>query len=430
MTRSKLTKIADHVHRIDYCGMYVDLITTSEGVVRIGSMPDITKFLSEHGVQEKFVVVPEWQVSMAGDNRTGEEFVLWQAQIRNDDLLKDYVGLSKNINQLHNNLESIFPYFFDDTRLFIEKKNWLSRWFRPNISEPRFSHENLEIQCSTDNVLIFDNKQLIYDQSQLAISINPDHAIESLLSTVPRQSSTWDCLEIIPIGCGNGIYETTASTIVGYDDQTIWIDPCGYPAYALARHNIHWDDITHFLFTHNHDDHIQGLSACLQRARKHKRKLNLLIADSVFKVIEKQFSPLFPDLKSLVNIQNLKPGTLLQLGPIEIESRWNHHIIPYGTVGLKISAGNKCFGFSGDTKYDERLNSILKRPELGADWFSDCDLIFHEIEFDNPDSVHSYWKEVVALQKAIPGKVLGYHCPYRDDSPFELAKEGQHYKLS
>lgn len=429
MNRSKITNIADRVHRIDYCGMYVDLITTSEGIVRIGSMPDITKFLSEHGVREKFVVVPEWEVSMAGDNRTGEEFVLWQAQIRNDNFLKDYVGLSKNVNQLHNNLESIFPYFFDDKRLSIVKKDWLSNWFRPNFAEPIYSHGNLKIECSTDNILVYDKNQLIYDQSQLVKAINPDKAIESLLSTVPRNSSRRDYLEIIPIGCGNGIYETTASTIIGYDNQTIWIDPCGYPAYALARHNLHWDDVTHFLFTHNHDDHIQGLSACLQRARIQKRRLNLLVAESVYKVIEKQFSPLFPNLKDLVNLQKLQPCSPLQLDQIKIESRWNHHIIPYGTIGLKISAGGKCFGFSGDTKYDEKLNAVLKRPELNAAWFSDCDLVFHEIEFDNPDSVHTYWKEVEALQRAISGKVLGYHSPHLENSPFELAKEGHHYRL-
>ena len=429
MNRSNLTKIANQVQRIDYCGIYVDIVTTSKGIVRIGSMPDITKFLTEHGIQDKFVVVPEWQVSMAGDNRTGEEFVLWQAQIENSDLLKDYVGLGKNIHQIQQNLERIFPYFFDKERLSIVRKEWLSNWFRPNIAEPHYSNGNLEIQCSPHNVIVYDKKQIIYDQNQFVADFNADNAIESLLSTIPKKDSEWACLEIVPIGCGNGIHETTASTIVGHGDKTIWIDPCGYPAYALARHNIHWDDITHFLLTHNHEDHVQGLSACLQRARKHRRKINLLVAESVFHVIEKQFSPLFPDLKNLVKVQQLKPGTPLDFGTLKIESRWNHHIIPYGTIGLKISAGGRSFGYSGDTKYDEKLNSILKRPELDAEWFSDCDLVFHEIEFDNPNSVHTYWKEVEALQQAISGKVLGYHSSYIDDSPFQLVKEGHHYRL-
>ena len=88
---------------------------------------------------------------------------------------------------------------------------------------------------------------------------------------------------------------------------------------------------------------------------------------------------------------------------LKIQSRWNHHILPYGTVGLKISAGGKCFGYSGDTKYDETINTVLKREELTAAWFAPCDLVFHEIEFNNPSSVHAHWKQVESLQRAISG---------------------------
>jgi hypothetical protein len=76
MSRSQLTNITETVQRIEYCGMYVDLVSTSEGMVRVGSMADIAKFLEEHGFCEEFVVLPDWEVSLAGDNRTGEEFIL------------------------------------------------------------------------------------------------------------------------------------------------------------------------------------------------------------------------------------------------------------------------------------------------------------------------------------------------------------------
>jgi ribonuclease BN (tRNA processing enzyme) len=236
-----------------------------------------------------------------------------------------------------------------------------------------------------------------------------------------------DGLEITPIGCGNGFSGTAANTLIRFGDYSIWIDPCGYPAHTLARHNIHWDDITHFLFTHNHEDHVQGLTACLQRARKRGRRLNLLVADSVFRVLVDLYSPLFPDIKDLVNVHLLTPGTPINLGPVQIESRWNHHILPYGTVGLRISAGGRCFGYSGDTKYDEAINAVLNREELTASWFAPCDLVFHEIEFDNPNSVHSHWKQVELLQKAVPGKVLGYHTAFLENSPFDLVKEGHRY---
>lgn len=428
MSRSRLTTLTTRVKRIDYGGMHVDLVATSKGTIRIGSMPDISKFLSEHGFREEIVVIPKWQVSLAGDNRTGEEFVLWKAQIRGG-LQKKYIGLTGNIRQISHHLGRTFPYFFDEERLSIVKKNWLKNWFSPHPAEPIYSNGSLEILCSTDAIVISDEKKVIYDSEKFTPTGNSDDDIESLLKNIPRDQDVRQCLEIVSIGCGNGFNGTVSNTLVRYDKYSVWIDPCGYPAHNLARHNLHWDDITHFLFTHNHEDHIQGFTACLQRARKYRRRLNLLVADKVFHLLKELYSPLFPDLMDLVSIQSLSPETPLNLGSMKIESRWNHHILPYGTIGLKISAGGKCFGYSGDTKYDEKINSVLKRQELTSAWFADCDLVFHEIEFDNPHSVHTHWKQVESLQQDIPGKVLGYHTAYLENSPFDLVQEGRRYLL-
>jgi len=428
MIHSCVTTLTDHVKRIDYGGMSIDLVATSKGTVRVGSMPDIAKFLSEHGFREEIVVVPDWQVSFAGDNQTGEEFVLWHAQNRGG-LQKKYVGLSGNVKRLHHHMRRIFPFFFDEKRLSIVRKRWLDNWFDPNPVESVYSSGDLEVRCSADNILIYNQGRAVYDAAELASGKNSDNEIEYLLGTIARDNAARDCLEIVPIGCGNGFNGTTASTLVRFDNYSIWIDPCGYPAHSLARHNIHWDDITHFLFTHNHEDHTQGFTACLQRSRKYRRRLNLLVAENVFRLLKELYLPLFPDLMELVNVQLLIPGTPLKVGTIRIDSRWNHHILPYGTIGLKISAGGKCFGYSGDTKYDETINRVLKREELSAAWFTPCDLVFHEIEFDNPDSVHTHWKQVEALQREVPGKVYGYHTHYLINSPFDLAKEGFSYLL-
>ncbi|WP_163339457.1 MBL fold metallo-hydrolase [Desulfopila sp. IMCC35008] len=427
MRCSRVTNLTERVHRIDCGGMHVDLVATSSGTVRIGSMPDIAKFLVEHGFREEIVVVPDWEVSLAGDNRTGEEFVLWFAQTKGG-LVKEYVGQRRNVEQLHYHLGRIFPYFFDAKRLSIVRKRWLDNWCRVNIAQPHYRKRDLEVRCDKGEIIVLDKGRVVYDRSEFT-PVGTDDDIEALLATVPRDQAPRDCLEITPIGCGNGFNGIVANTLVRFDKYVIWIDPCGYPAHTLAEHDIHWDDITHFLFTHNHEDHIQGFTACLQRARKHRRRLRILAADSVFRLLDKVYSPLFPDLKDLVVVQSLVPGIPFELGPVTIESRWNHHILPYGTIGLKISAGGRCFGYSGDTKYDEVINNVLKREELTAAWFAHCDLVFHEIEFDNPDSVHSHWKQVELLQQAIQGKVLGYHTEYLEHSPFDLAEEGVRYLL-
>ncbi len=428
MTSSSLRKLTEHVQRIEYCGMFVDLVRTSKGFVRIGSMPDVAKFLIEHGFREEIVVVLPWEVTLAGDNRTGEEFILWQAQIRGG-IRKEYVGLREDVEQLHSNLERIFPYFFDDDNIKVVRKDWLKTWFHHNVADPCYRNGNLEICCGGGNVVVSDGGQVLYSRSELAAVENTGKEIEELLKTIPRDGKKRECMEVVPIGCGNGVCGTVANFIFRFGEYVIWIDPCGYPAQTLARHNIHIDDVTHFLFTHNHEDHVQGFTASMQWARKHNRKLNLILADSVFRVLVDLYSPLFPDLEEHVEVFSLYPGTPLQLGEMQIESRWNHHILPYGSVGLKISAGESCFGYSGDTKYDEGINKILNRPELEAGWFAACDLVFHEIEFDNPHSVHSYWKQVESLQSKINGRVLGYHCPFLANSPFPLAEEGKCYAL-
>ncbi len=429
MTRSSLRELTGGVRRIEYCSMSVDLVSTGKGTVRVGSMPDVVKFLNEHGFREEIVVVLPWEVSMSGDSRTGEEFVLWQAQIRGG-ILKEYVGLKQNVGQLEHNLERIFPYFFDEQNFSVVRKDWLGKWFHSNVADPCCKFGTLEICCADDDVVITEDGKVVYRRSDFPPAGNPDKEVEAVLETVARDGKEREHLEVVPVGCGNGVIGTVANSIVRFGEYVIWIDPCGYPAQTLARHGIHWDDVTHYLFTHNHEDHVQGFTACIERARKHGRKLNLILADNVFRVMEDLYSPLFPDLEDHVQRFSLQPGTPLTLGPVSIESRWNHHILPYGSIGLKICAGGKSFGYSGDTKYDEEINKILNRPELEAEWFADCDLVFHEIEFDNPDSVHSHWKQVEALQSKINGKVLGYHCSRLENSPFPLAEEGLWYVLS
>ena len=61
--------------------MHVDLVKTSQGIVRIGGIPDISKMMARFKLREQAVIVPDWSVSQAGDNRTGEEFVQWRAKV-------------------------------------------------------------------------------------------------------------------------------------------------------------------------------------------------------------------------------------------------------------------------------------------------------------------------------------------------------------
>ncbi|MCP4023580.1 MAG: ribonuclease Z [Desulfobacteraceae bacterium] len=416
------------VMRITRNGLYVDLIKTSQGLIRIGSMPDISKIMKQYGLCDEIVVVPPWRSSMAGDNHTGEEFVLWDAQVKNS-LGKTYVGLAQNVNLMHGNLNKTFSFFFDSSQTRVIKKHWLKKWFKKEIAAPDFQKGDLSICFKNSTITAIDQGVECYDKKALEPGLSPDAMVEDILAGVTRDSAKREDLEITPVGIGNGFVGTSSACLVRYGNRALWIDPCGYPAHMLSKYGIHWDDITDIFITHNHEDHIQGLSACLARARIMKKPLRLITAKSIYKVIKHQFSPLYPEFNDLVQWISISPGTPLMLGKMQLETRWNHHILPYGTLGLKIFAGGKRFGFSGDTKLDEKLNLILKREELFPQWFASCDLVFHEVEFDSPSGVHTHWKALEKLQQSIPCEVLGYHTGILPHLPIPLAKEGRTYRL-
>jgi len=428
MNRNSLTLLSKEVKRIKNCGMFVDLIQTSQGTVRIGSMPDIAKFLCHHGFRDEIVVIPDWEGSMAGDNHTGEEFVLWHAQVKGS-IPKHYVGLPENVDLMYQNLNDTFSFFFDPERIKIIREKWLDDWFHKQNATPVYKNGSLKITIENNNIILSDNGQIVYDRRELMPAQNPNEQVEAVFAQLAQDLAPRQTLEVIAMGTGNGFIDTVSSFIVRFDRQVIWIDPCGYPAYALARYGIHWDDITHILITHNHEDHIQGFSACLKRAEHKKVQLNLITAPTIHRVLKKQFTSLCPEYSKVVNFIPLTPKTPLQIDSIRIESRWNHHFLPYGTLGLKISAGEKTFGYSGDTKLDESINTIIKRDELLPEWFESCDLIFHEIDFDNPRSVHTHWKQVQMLQQTVSGQVLGYHTPFLANGPMPLVREGKTYYL-
>lgn len=429
MTGHRLLRLTEKIQRIENCGLFVDLIKTSRGTVRVGSMPDISKYLEQYGFREETVVVPDWEGSMCGDNRTGEEFVLWRSQLKTD-IGKKYVGSPDNLERMYGNLDKIFPFFFDPERIGIVRKSWLDNWFKKEPASPLYRNNSLEIHCEGGNITVRDQGQTIYNRKESLPPVDVNEAVEEILATVTRDSLRRDDLEITAVGTGNGFTGTVSSAVVRFGTSVIWIDPCGYPAWNLAEHGIHWDDITHILITHNHEDHIQGFSACLKKAEHTGIPIQLITGRAILNILRKQFKPLCPQFDRLVHFIPLSPvNQPLQLGELQLDCRWNHHFLPYGTLGLKFSGGGKVFGFSGDTKLDEKINRILGRKELLPQWFERCDLLFHEVDFDSPGSVHTHWKQVEKLQQAVAARILCYHSAVLDNGPLPQVKAGKTYRL-
>ena len=422
------THLTEKVIRLENGGMNVDFIHTSEGLLRIGAMPDVSKMAARFDLDDSLVAVPAWEVSQAGDNYTGEEFVFWRAQVYGHEGRK-YIGSPDCVNQLKSKLDAVFPYFFDDERIHIVRKAWLDNWFLARPVETLYHNRDLKVEFTGDNITVSDNGEPVYNRLDLAPSLLPDDAVENRLAAVSPDPVARENLTITAIGSGNGFSGKSASILARFGKRAVWIDPCAFPAHSLADTNVHWDDITDILITHNHEDHMSGFSACLCRCERQKRRLRLITGKNIFRILKQQFSPLFPDMDQLVEFRELKPGTPLQIGGITVDARWNHHFLPFGTLGLRISAGGKTCGISGDTKFSTAINAVVGRPELDPAWFADCDLILHEVDFVSADGVHSYWEEVAKIRDTVSGTLYGYHSPEVESPPLPQVRDGQTFTL-
>jgi ribonuclease BN (tRNA processing enzyme) len=421
----KFLKINKNHYQLQYFTDSIDIIKTSEGVIRIGSIPEISKLKARYAILDNIVVVPEWSVSQEGDNRTGEEFCFWRSVYFNEPLGL-YVGKRNNVEEVYDSLSLTFPYYFDRSMTRILKKGWLNKLFQKAIVEGDgyIKHNGLRIGLFGNEIIIEEKGQLIFKGSQK--NTDKNGLISKAISMIPKYEKNAYNIEVVVIGSGNGLVGTASSFVLRLGEDVIWIDPCGHPSISLGNAGVNWNDITHILITHNHEDHISGFSACLKRARDQNQKIRLITAPSVYEILKRQYRFLFDTMEEDIELIPLFPDNILRIGEIVIESRWNHHILPYGTLGLKFKGGGSCVGISGDTKYSKRIVNYLGNEKLKAEWFKDCDIIFHEVSYPSPVTVHTFWKDLQVLGKEIKGEIIVYHT---GDSRklFKTAIEGETY---
>jgi hypothetical protein len=429
MDRPILRQLDERVSRLQYGAIGVDFVRTSAGLLRLGSMPDVSKLAARLGVRDDAVVLPDWEVCQAGDNYTGEEFVQWRAQVYGSPR-KDYIGKAENVQTVYENLDRTFSYFFDRKLISIVKKRWLSKLVNPRPVDVLFESGSFRIQFGRNNMMIFEGGHLIYDRREFRSCIDADTVVEEALSRVRRDGHKRENLEVTVVGSGNGFHETSASFITRFGKRTLWIDPCAQPAHSLAKIGVHWDDVTDFFFSHNHEDHILGFSACLKRKMDRGERLRIITAKSIYEVLRRQYLPLFPEMDQWIDWIEVIPGKILELNGMKMITRWNHHFLPYGTLGLKIVSGGKTWGLSGDTKFDHQINELLGREDLKEAWFSDCKVVFHEVDFVNPRSVHTYWKELDRIRHSVKGDVFAYHTAPMEKPPIPIACEGKTYQIA
>ncbi len=422
----KVRRLNEHVIRLGDDLAHVDMVRTSRGWLRVGSMPEIAKLLRLARTPPHYVVVLPGDVTEVGDGMTGEEFICWSS-IDAAKFAGTYIGTEAALEAHRRYLEPSVPYYLDEEQTGIARRDWLDTLYCPHPVGPggTVSFGSLKMRVEESRVQIHDGGVMLYD-SQRAAPVDVSVGVAVALDRVPRSSEVSEGLEVLVVGSGNGHVGNTSSFLLRFGDRRVWVDPSARPHETLAAHGVHWDDVTDVLVTHIHEDHLGGLTACLARARRCGERLRLLATRASLEALQIRFGDRVPDLAGLVDFREVAPGQCAQVGPAEFEFRLNHHNLPSGTLGLKVRFNGRCLGVSGDTKYDEAIVRRLGRPELAAEWFADCHLVFHEVDLVRPRSVHSYYLEVEKLARRIPGRLLVYHTS-GNTHPLEMAREGERY---
>jgi len=411
--------------------LYTDIVTAGNIYIRIGTQPSISKILKKHGINPEYVILVPPTITQAGDNYTGEEFILWNKLYKNDLTPFVYIGYKNYVKYLYNRLSYSINQTFNKNRTRIIKKNRLKDLFKPIYLAQNSLYKlnnNITIHCSVSNTQIFYKDELIYDWHENHPARNIDNEIGKLLKLYSlKRKTSLNNLAIIPLGTGNGYYGNTSNFIIQYNTRNIWVDVMAEPFLALKKIKMHWDAITDYFISHIHEDHIEGLSAVLKRASVQNKPVNLITTIPILNRLKKIFSFLFPDFDSLVNHINIIPYSTLPYhhGYLTVRKTW--HPLKCGVLALKVKYKNSSFALSGDTYYsDEFEKKYPNNLSLDSSWYNDCQLVFHEAEFFNKNTNHTFYTEIQKISQKTSAQIFCYHNG-TDRSLLPMVKEYKKY---
>lgn len=394
--------------------LYTDIINCDNKFIRLGTIPKISKLLKKYKIYPEYIILLPPTTTQAGDNYTGEEFILWNKIYNNDFTPNTYIGEKKYVNYLYNRLKYTVNQKFNKQKTKIIIKNRIKKLFKKVFIKPDSIYRpnnNIEIHYNVSNVKIFYKGNLIYDWHKNNPPCNINYEINKMLLPYKKKiRNSNDSLNIIPLGFGNGFNGDTSNFIIQYSNRNIWVDVMAEPFLALKKIKLHFNHITDFFISHIHEDHIEGFSAVLKRASIENTKINLITTYKIFKQLKKIYTFLFPYFLNLVNHINIVPNFTLPYYQGYLKVRLTHHPLKSGTLALKVQYKNNVFALSGDTYYSEKFEKkYSKNTATDSSWYNDCQLLFHEVEFFKKNTVHTYYTDIKKLSRKINAKILVYH---------------------
>lgn len=259
------------------------------------------------------------------------------------------------------------------------------------------------------------------------------------------------------LGGGNGFTaeQETTSLIHWQNFKATMIDGPEFPYHSFARFCIDPRDITRYVLTHCHADHMSFIYWAIVNYFFTGKKVELwttqLIYDSLIRILEAVTRIAPAKLKKIINFQPIAVGKRYELpegGSLEVD--YSLHSIPTlkakfslkeldrdATGEVKLDHKNKpifkqyVISYSGDTLYNpDRTDKMVKdgiissgRKDAVDDFVFEGDLIFYEM---GGPPIHT---ESKILKEKVPAEVFdriyGFHANVKNMSPdLKFAKEG------
>ena len=251
---------------------------------------------------------------------------------------------------------------------------------------------------------------------------------------------TYDDLQFLPLGIGDFFsrYYYSTSFVVLAGDTPILVDSPSplrkmlHEATTRAGIDLPIEAINHFVLTHLHGDHANGLEevAFYKRFLQGRKPALYTIPEVTRDLWEHRLQAslgILTDsdltngtpqaLSDYFEVRECEEARLNACGDASLFIRRTRHFLP--CFGLRVSFGGLTLGYSSDTVFD---------PDH-IEFLSGSDLIVHEI---SPGGGHTPLEKLAALPESLRRKMFLAHIPDTFDvarSPIPVLQEGHLYSV-
>ncbi|MBF0273895.1 MAG: cyclic nucleotide-binding domain-containing protein [Nitrospinae bacterium] len=242
------------------------------------------------------------------------------------------------------------------------------------------------------------------------------------------------------IGLGTGFDPTsyTPCMLFWIKGKAIAIDLIANCEVHFKRLGIASNDISSIFLSHLHADHDPGVVEKIISGEKTKVFTSRVIFDSFLRKARALTNFQESTIEEFVDFTNLDIEREIPIPGMEgafIEFGYGFHSIPAGRFKIRYvhdDGTNYTIGFSGDTKFDDKLVEKLykegtltkERKEEILNFLWDCDLIFHEA---GGGMLHTSVEKLLELPNDIRKKIILYHAEEetRKNTTFRYVEEGE-----